>query len=139
MKQRCSHTVLSLLLVLFVGFGTAFAGVPLCSADCLDCKPVVSCCGEMDGGPTSAHGGTTGHLPEGGDCSHGNACLDGLLPGDSSPAAALTVQYDLSALQDPPSQVILQNLVVKHAIPVPCYLTPDQSPPLFLQHCSFLI
>ena len=138
MRSRFCHTIISLLLVLFVGLGASLAGGPACPPDCPDCRVVPTCCSAIDAGSVSGVQNGAGHLPGPSDCSHDGICLDGFQPIDVS-AASGTFGYTLALVLSSFTFEAHSALFFKAAVPAPQQSPLENFPPHFLRNCSFLI
>lgn len=138
MRSGCSYTIISLLLILVVGLGTSLAGSPMCPPDCPDCRVVSSCCSAIDDGSESGTKNGAAHLSGPNDCGHGGICLDGFQPIDVS-AVSGTFGSTIASVQSGFTFQAHSALLFKAAIPVPQTSALENSPPLFLRNCSFLI
>lgn len=138
MSSRLSHTIISLLVILVVSLGTSIAGSPVCPPKCPDCVVVPACCADMDDSSASGTKGAADHSSGWGGCSHDRICHNDFQPIDVS-AVGGTFEYDNAFIQSHLGSQIHHNIYYKATVRVLPEPPLENSPPLFLRNCSFLI
>jgi hypothetical protein len=138
MRSRCSHTLISFLVIFAVSLGTSLAGSPVCSPGCPDCGVVPVCCAEMDNNSMSGSRGAADHSPVRNGCSQEGICLNGFQTIDAS-ADSGPFEYDNTLVLSLLSYDIdLEN--ISRAVALNLLKSPiEKLPPLYLRICSFLI